>query len=206
MSDNSMSVTGGACIGWMNATWPFARLQFGPTSLVLNATLLGRYEFSPDQVVGIEKYTVIPLLGWGVSINHNAIDYPKKIVFWCFGNPDSLIRRIHDSGFVARGVIDETIVNRGFPVRWQSIIAIVVLWNVLLGLDMQGNNSQQPGILTFSALLLLFLGSVGIWRSEFLRFIIMKPGRKPQEIKAWLYLLAFISGLMATIFLAAGSL
>lgn len=206
MGDHSVSVTGGARIGWMNATWPFARLQVGPRSLVLNATLLGRYEFSPDQVVGIEKYTFIPILGWGIRISHNVMDYPKKIVFWCLGHPDSLIRRIHDSGFVARGVMDETVVNRGFPVRWQAIIAIVILWNVLLGLDMHGDNPSRPGILTLSALLLLFLGSVGIWRVDFLRCIIMKPGRSPQEIKAWLYLLAFISGLMCILFLAAGSL
>ena len=45
--------------------------------LELNATLIGRYTFTPAQIIAIEKYTTTPLLGWGIRIKHNVASYPE---------------------------------------------------------------------------------------------------------------------------------
>lgn len=201
MTRDYVSSTGGAQIGWVNATWPFARLSAQQNQLVLNASLIGKYSFTPEQVVAIEKYTLIPLLGWGLRIHHNIPTYPKKIVFWCFGSPQSLIGKIEETGFVAKASPDSVPADRGMPVRWQALVSIVLLWNGLLLLDMQF--AQQPGVFSLVAVLLLFIGSVAIWRVPFLRHIIMKPGRSCEEIKAFLYLLALVSGLLSICMVSA---
>lgn len=205
MTRDHVSSVGGARIGWINATWPFARLTARRDQLILNGTLIGKYSFSPEQVVAIEKYTVIPILGWGIRIHHSVADYPRKIVFWCFGSPESLIRRIQETGFVAKADPDSVPTGRGMPVRWQALVAIVALWNGLLMLDMRqsGGSAGRPGTFTLVAFLLLFLGSVGIWRSPLLQRAILKPGRSCEEIKAWLYLLALGSGLMSVSMLSS---
>lgn len=205
MTRDHVSSVGGARIGWVNATWPFATLTARQDQLILNATVIGKYSFSPDQVVAIEKYTAIPILGWGIRIHHSVAAYPRKIVFWCFGSPESLIRRIQETGFVAKAAPDSVPTGRGMPVRWQALVAIVVLWNALLLLDMRqsGGSAGRPGTFTVVALLLVFLGSVGIWRSALLQRAILKPGRSCGEIKAWLYLSALVSGLLFVLILSS---
>ena len=195
-----MISVGGARIGWVNATWPFAILTVQRDLLVLNATLIGKYSFRPEQVVAIERYSIIPFLGWGIRIQHNDSTYPKKIVYWCLGSPGSLLRRIRDSGFVPMSSPDAVQVGRGLPVRWQSIVAMVLLWNALGFLDMYTVLGRltwpatwKPGIFALLALLLMFTGSLAIWRSRVLQYLILRPGHSCSEIKAWLYLLAEVS-------------
>lgn len=195
---DAVSSTGGARIGRMNATWPFATLTARRDTLLLNATLLGRYSFDPTQVISIEKYTLIPVLGSGIRIHHNVPTYPKKIVFWCF-TPASLIRRIKETGFLPSADPDSLPPDRGMPIRWQAAVVMIVLWNLLFLLDigLPPKTPPKPGWFTWLAVFLLFAGSVAIWRVRWLQRCILKPDRSPSEIKAWLYLLALVGGLMS---------
>lgn len=93
--------TGGARIGWTNATWPLAKLSVTANKLTIQVKLLGTYTFAPEQISSIERYTIIPVLGWGIRIRHNVADYPEKIIFWCLGNPSSVLDGIRDVGFPA---------------------------------------------------------------------------------------------------------
>jgi len=197
--ENQISHTGGARIGWVNATWPFAALTATRDSLTLNATLVGRYSFTPDQVVSIERHTVIPVLGWGIRINHNVPKYPKKTVFWCFGSPNMLISRIEEVGFIPQASADSVLSDRGMPVRWEAVAAIIILWNLLFFLDigLPPDTDAKPGLFSLIAITLLFLGSVSMWRVKWLQRCVLKPGRSPSEIKAWFYLLAVVSGLFS---------
>ncbi len=92
-------MTGGARIGWVNATWPFAKLSASAQQLSVSGSLIGRYNFSPDQVAALEPYGSISVLGTGVRIVHTVQSYPEKIIFWCFGSPKRLIERITNLGF-----------------------------------------------------------------------------------------------------------
>ncbi len=91
---------GGARIGSMNATWPFAQLRLTPEHVVLQVVFLGTYVFRRQQVTSVEPYGLIPFVGKGVRIHHRVDAYPKKIVFWYFCvNPQPIAERIRQYGY-----------------------------------------------------------------------------------------------------------
>jgi len=196
MTRETVSCTGGARIGWVNATWPFARLTASRDTLVINATVIGRYTFTPEQVVSIEKYTILPVFGWGLRIHHTVPTYPKKIVFWCFGSPNALIESIFQTGFLPSADPASVPRHAEGPVRWVAVIAVVALWHILFIMDMKllPGPESRPGWFSFLAVFLVFIGSVAMWRVGWLQRCFLKPGRSPDEIKAWLNLLALVSG------------
>ena len=100
MVEEMQSITGGARVGWINATWPLAKLTIQSNRLDLNAALVGKYSFTKEQVISINKYTTIPILSWGIQIVHNVSEYPKKIIFWSFSSPASIIKKIESAGFL----------------------------------------------------------------------------------------------------------
>jgi len=51
---SEVSFRGGARLGWANASWPLAKLTANSECLTLSS--LGRYEFTPSQVVEIERH------------------------------------------------------------------------------------------------------------------------------------------------------
>ena len=95
------SFRGGARIGWVNASWPFAKLIISADRIAL--VTLGSYEFSPSQVVSVEPYGSIPFLSSGIRINHNRADYPEKIIFWCMGNRSRVLAEFRKCGFSSQG-------------------------------------------------------------------------------------------------------
>ncbi|UCF80034.1 MAG: hypothetical protein JSV08_05790 [Acidobacteriota bacterium] len=199
-----VSFRGGARIGWVSATFPFAQLFADRKKLTIRVMFLGKYEFTPEQVVSIETYTVIPFLGWGVRVRHNVETYPKEIIFWCFGIPSSVVRRIRETGFTGQGEPSEAMEKRkwySFPVRWQAIVVAVVLWNALLLTDI--SSTGEPGMGFMLALMILFLTSVLLPRSEFLQEFVIRPDRSIDEIKPALGLLQLISGLMLVFLIAS---
>jgi hypothetical protein len=98
--ENRIDSTGGARIGIINASFPFAHLMVTSQTLTLKVAWVGEYSFAPNQIISIEKYGVIPFLGWGIRIHHKISYFPPKIVFGCLSNPKSLIRKIRKVGFL----------------------------------------------------------------------------------------------------------
>jgi hypothetical protein len=100
MPASAQTWRGGARIGLMNATWPFAQLKLTPDELVLQVVFLGTYVFRPGQVTRVEPYGLIPFVGKGVRIHHRVSGYPEKIVFWylCM-NPQPIVDRIRELGY-----------------------------------------------------------------------------------------------------------
>ena len=76
--------TGGARVGWTNATYPLARLSVTTDQLSISIQLLGTYTFAPDQVATVEKYVMIPVITSGVRIHHCNVDCPERFIF-CAG-------------------------------------------------------------------------------------------------------------------------
>jgi hypothetical protein len=101
-SSSTYTVTGGARIGFVNYTWPLAKLVVTADRLTVSTTMfglfgMGTYSFSKPQILSIERYGWIPFIGEGVRITHSVADYPQKIVFWC--RPSSVLAGISAIGF-----------------------------------------------------------------------------------------------------------
>jgi hypothetical protein len=196
------TTTGGARVGWTNATWPFAQLSATADRLTISIRLLGTYSFTPDQVSAVERYTMIPVLGWGIQIRHCRVDYPQRVIFWCLGSPDTLVRGISNAGFLPAASSSAVTQGRGIAMRWPAILVAVAVWNALFLLDFTRSSGvpPQPGPFALVALLFAFVLSVGILKSSRLQQLVLKPGRSVGEIRPFLRLLAFVSGIMLIIF------
>jgi hypothetical protein len=194
-------VTGGARVGGVNASWPLARLVVSTTRLKLTS-VLDTYEFLPSEVVSLERYGSIPFFSSGVRIAHAREDYPSKIIFWCLGNPETLIDQIRQVGFSPAAPASSEIKWRGLPVRWTAILLITLAWNGLFLLDHAFRHSftKRPGLFTLLPLLFAFLICWGIKKSPELQKTILRDGRSVNEIKAFLSLIQFVSGLLLVVF------
>ncbi len=201
----NVRVIGGARIGWLNASFPFAKLTCEAGRL--NLACMGTYEFTPAQVVSIKREGAIPLLSWGLRINHNRTDYPEKLVFWTLGNPSGVKDQIAATGFVPSGQP----VKRapGLPFRWSFLITFFVAWNVLFLAGMGGNwqaGSMAIGPLSVATLALVFLLAAALKSSIGFQAIALNPGHSIGEVKSFVTFLQVLTGALAGIFAVVASL
>ena len=198
----SLKMTGGARIGWVNATWPFARLSASAQELSVSGALIGRYSFSPEQVAALEPYGSIPVLGSGVRIVHTVQNYPDKVIFWCFGSPRHLIERIRALGFQPRATRAQVPQREGMAFRWTFLIALVVIWNALFLVDgfVPWKQPKGPGPYTFLAIALLFLAALALNFSGGFQALVLKPGRSISEVRSVALLVLVVSAIMLIAF------
>jgi len=189
---------GGARIGWMNATWPFARLTVNAQTMSLAVLILGTYTFSPKDVASLKPYGSLPVLGRGIQVIHTNPTYPPKIIFWCFGSPERLIQRIVELGFRPSAPTTAVPKRDGIAFRWSFVIAVIAIWNTLFILDtyVLRQGPKGLGVLSMLAVVLLFLTSVAVARSEAFQALALKPGRSVSEVRSVLNLIQLVSGVM----------
>lgn len=207
-TSNAYFARGGARIGWVNYSWPLASLSVDSSSLTIATTMfglleMGRYRFSPDQVIRIERYRSIPVIGEGIRIHHTVTDYPEKIVFWC--RPSSVISGIASAGFSATpgGIASDSISpSRGFPLRIWPVALVIIVWNLLLGYEFLARPrlAAFPGPCTVAALALAFCTSVAVLRFPALQKVFLRPGRSIGEVRPMFLLIAIVTGIMALVF------
>lgn len=189
-----ISFRGGATIGWVHASWPLAKLTVHPNLLVLSG--MGRYEFTPSQVVSIEPYGSIPVLNWGIRINHNRTDCPTNIVFRCLGSRQRIFDAIEQGRFVTSGKPAER--PTGFPVKWSVTIAAVALWNVLFYLDgsFAAPGPHLPGVPALLGLFSVFAISTATKLFPSVQRIVLRDGHNLGEIREFLSLAQLVTGLL----------
>lgn len=196
----SFTMTGGARIGFANATWPFAKLRVDKNTLELKVQLLGNYVFGREDVISIEPFGLIPVIGRGIRINHRVGNYNKKIIFWTMGNAEAVIERIRATGFLNTGQapvaeVHEEIRRKqatgGFPLKTAPLMAVVVAWNALILMDFIGKGFIGSG--TMLAVILLAILSVMMLVSGGFRSLFLKEGRDLADIKAALIVILVIS-------------
>lgn len=190
-------------MGWTNASWPLAKLTATPNSLRVVVRVLGDYSFTPDTVVAITRYTMIPILGWGIQIQHCVPEYPARFIFWCLGSPDTLLTGIRESGFQPQAPIAAIPQRQGFALRWQAIVVALAAWNGLFILDMlsQPRMPPFPGVLSVFALSLALATTIATIRWPAFQRLVLKPGRSVGEIRPFLNLLLLVSSIMFVAFL-----
>ena len=191
-------MTGGARIGWVNATWPFAKLSVSTNQLSVSGMLLGRYSFTPDQVAALEPYGWIPVLSSGVRIVHTVPSYPDKIVFWNMGSPKRLIDRITALGFRPRASRTQVPLRSGMAFRWSFAILLFVVWNALFLADgfVPWADRNGPGLYVLLAVALLFLTALALNFSGRFQTIVLKPGRSIAEVRPLVRLVLLVSAFM----------
>jgi hypothetical protein len=191
---DQVSFTGGARVGWVNATFPFAKLACSREKIELDT--FGRYEFTPDQVVSFGTYGSIPLFANGLRIHHNRLDYPELVVFWCMGRRDRVVEEIRQTGFVPSGAAVAR--PTGFPIRWSVLIGYVLMWNLLFLIDMApaagAHGRPQPGIGAFVAFALTFALATAVKRSRRVQAVVLAPGHGPGEVKGLMTLVQLLTG------------
>jgi hypothetical protein len=205
---NELQLTGGARIGMANATFPFATLKVNKDRLELNASIVGNLIFQASDIISIEPYTMIPILGQGIKINHKVANYNERVIFWTFKDPNSVVQQIKATGFLTNQnateqIMDKAIIEKqakgGFPIKKGFAIGAIVVWNILFLTDFitffLGKTDKFPiGIGILAAIGLLFLTALLILISADFRQLILKEGKTLNDIKKFAILALIISG------------
>ena len=210
MNEN-FTLTGGARIGRANATYPFANLFVDKNVLKINASIVGNLVFQAQDIISIEPYTTIPILGQGIKITHRLENYNSKVIFWTFKDPNFVINEIKKVGFLddidrTISLSDTDIIRRqeqgSFPIKKPVAIIFVVLWNLLFLSDflpffLQNKKEGIPiGNGIKLAIGLLLATSILTLISDRFRKLILKEGRDLNDIKKFIYFIIVISGSM----------
>jgi len=198
--------TGGAKIGLVRASWPFATLTVNKNMLRLNASIVGNLYFRPSDIISIEPSWGIS--GAGIQINHRVEKYNSKVVFLTSGGGE-IISKIVASGFLnnfdplptdLEAEIERYQSGGSFPLKWPAVIAVGVIWNVLFLGDwfgFFGNNNHIPiGAGSKGALAFVFLFALMLLISQPFRGLVLKPGRTVNDIKAFLLFLMLLTGII----------
>jgi hypothetical protein len=210
-----ISFTGGARIGMANATIPFASLKVSKNRLNLDVSVIGNFVFRPEDIISIEAYTLIPLLGQGIRINHKVPEYKKKIIFWTMNNPKEIIKQIQKIGFLDNHAStdfsqdSERIIQKqqqgGFSIKKSFAIGLFILWDLLFLFDVF--NFISGGFLGIRfgygitlGIGIVFLSSLLTIISPDFRKIVLKEGRELEDIRQALNFILFISGFMLVVF------
>lgn len=205
------TLTGGARIGIANASYPFADLYVDKEILKINASIVGNLMFQPKDIISIEPYTLIPLIGQGIKINHRIENYNPKVIFWTFKDPKYVIGEIKKTGFLQNlnDVLSHNnseIIKKqnegGFPLKKSVAVIFIVAWNLLFLSDIipfflkKGTEGFPIGFGMNLVIGLLFLSSILAIVSENFRKIILKENRNFNDINKFAYFIALISGII----------
>lgn len=196
-----IQLTGGALIGFVNATWPFAKLTASSSTLRLRC-MWDNYDFQPDEVVSLEPYGWIPVLRNGVRLGHARQDYPSKIVFWCSGNPEEVINQVREAGFRPSAPASSEVGKRGIPFRWSAVIISILVWNASffpLRIDPHASRITLSVFLLLRLLVAFAAASLARVSVDFQK-VLLKEGRSVNEIKSFLSLVQMASALLLAIF------
>lgn len=199
-------LTGGARIGMANATFPFAKLKVNKEKLEINATIIGNLVFTTKDIISIEPYQQIPIIGKGLKINHRVPDYKEKVIFWTFKNPEIIIEEIRKTGFFENTnsdisqddiQIQQRQKQGGFPVKKPFAIGAIIIWNILIAYDLfnflkNPNPKTIHGLGVKAAIGFLLGTAVLTLLSKPFRSLILKKGRELDDVKTFLYFIIFI--------------
>jgi len=214
---NQFEITGGARIGKANVTYPFAKLAVTGSQINLKASIIGTFSFTPAEIISIESYHQIPIIGQGIKINHRVSDYEQKVIFWTFKNPEIVIENIRKTGFLAKinsEMSPEDLAMRaqhqkgGFPIKKPIAIGMIAGWNILFlfdfykilsgtnGPSLLGNGAKIAlGLLLMTALLTLFIRPF--------RKLILKEEIIFENVKRFFYFVILMSSFMLLILILA---
>jgi hypothetical protein len=197
--------TGGAMIGWVNVSWPLAKLRVEPEELELKAAFIGTHRFARKDVREVVQVTWLPVLAWGVRVRHVREDVPASVIFWCFGSPKRILDAVSRSGFSPTAMPDAR-PRAGFPFRVSFVVAALAMWNGLILLDRPWLAKPMLGPGATCAVALAFIASLLIRRHGVVQRAALKSPAALPRVRGFLNLLTLVTGFMlvVSVFMAFG--
>jgi len=134
---NEFKNTGGAKIGMLKSTWPFADLTVTRNKLELNVSLLNKLVFLPGDVTALTPHPGGYKMSAGIKIHHNIPQYKDEVIFWSSKSPAELLKQIEATGFMAntdalsqrvQAEVRELQTRGGFAMKARPVIMLAVLW------------------------------------------------------------------------------
>jgi hypothetical protein len=95
---STFAQTGGARIGFFNASWPFARLSADRDAIVLRCLFL-KFTFPRESIARLSRYRGFTTKG--LQIEHTVPRYPVLMLFWTFSF-DVLKAELEALGYTVR--------------------------------------------------------------------------------------------------------
>jgi len=199
LPSSTYQATSSARVAGINANGPLAKLTVTHDKIIFRVLLLGRYEFTPEQVVSLS-------LGKGwiswlnyLRIEHAVADYPEDLRFYPPGGVEKALQQIRATGFQPSAPTGAAPVRHGIPVRWRAIVATILIWNALFFVDpaVRHLHGCRPDFRILLPVIFLLAACSAVRWIAALQWLVLKPGRRVGEINPWLNLLT----LLMTIFL-----
>lgn len=184
--------TGGARLGWVQATWGLAKLTGSEEALTLSVPLLVSYAFRPEEVISLQVGKL------AISIKHARTDCPRDLSFLCF-KPAEVIKSLEEAGFRTASPLTEQPIPRGMAFRPAALLLWLVLWLSPLLLLHFVPNLPREGPLNLTGVWLTFLLAAGGLGVPAVQRVLLKPGRHPGEVAPFLRLIAFITGFLGAL-------
>ena len=203
MNDPFVKFKGGFRVGWFSGSYPFATLVVSSDKLrlIIQAFFFTSssetYEFSPDQIVSIEQFRVIPLFFQGLRLRHVVTSYPQNLIFFSLSNPQKIYSEIVRVGFRPSASPALILPNRGIPFRWSFIVLFLIFWNFpyFLSYVMKMNNKVAGAIVTLELLVVCLVAALAP-RSPFIQNVLLRPGRNIKEVSLFLKFLSYLTGFL----------
>jgi hypothetical protein len=202
-------MTGGAKIGMLKSTWPFADLTVTRDKLELNVSLLNKLVFLPGDIKAITPHSGGYKMGAGIKIHHTIPQYKEEVLFWSSKSPAELMRQIEATGFMtntntvsqrSKAEVRELQEHGGFAMRIQAVTVVAILWFAIViygAINMSLTGSMEA---FFSALQVAFgviiLFSIATLVLPAFAKSVLKPGYTAADVNKFLIFLSIIAGFM----------
>ncbi len=199
---------GGAKVGLMRASWPFACLIADKDSVSLRVFLLGSYQFGHSDILVLDLEDSFLGMKQGLRIRHGNPTYPERLVFWPVCGAANLRDRIEalrqhtGSGGSALPIPEPG----GFPFRILPLAVVVLIWNLIFLYDMnftlpfgQSGGSPSFGLPVQIAQGGAALLALGIVFLPPVRRLFVKESAKAADTDPTLYFVAAVTTLLLVV-------
>lgn len=206
---NEFKTTGGAKIGMLKSTWPFADLTVTRNKLELNVSLLNKLVFLPGDITALTPHSGGYKMGAGIKIHHNIPLYKEEVIFWSSKSPAELLRQIEATGFMANTAtiphraqteVRELQNNGGFAMKTRPVVMLTTLW---LAIVIYGviNMSLTGSLVAFLSAMQVAFGAVllfliAILTMPYFASGVLKPGYTIADVKKFLIFFIIIAVFM----------
>ena len=203
---NEFKNTGGAKIGALKSSWPFADLTVSRNKFELNVSLIGKLVFLPGDIISLTPQPGGYKMGAGIKIHHKVPQYKDEVLFWSSKSPAELLREIEATGFMAntdalphrvQKEIRELQAHGGFAMKTRPLVMLATLWVAIVAYGAINMSLTGSLVAFLSAMQVAFaviiLFAVATLASPYFASGVLKPGYTIDDVKKFLIFFIIIA-------------